>query len=235
VIVVSGYGDPTAAFRAAGMQAETYLAKPFRPRELVEAVSAAFEAARTGVPQPLDELLHALRASGPVPDVAALRALLGRVLGHREVDLTTFVLCARGFRLAVVAPRRFVRAAPLFRERLEQHLAWPEPPGSPVSGIVHEIEESVRSGGRPTEQAVAAAVGVHVTSVPRLLARIGVNFRECRSAARLRPATCALAVADEYVSQVAYATGYSDHTQFDREFKRAFGLSPRGFRQLLET
>jgi AraC-like DNA-binding protein len=49
----------------------------------------------------------------------------------------------------------------------------------------------------------------------------------------MRRAVLELVTTHEYVSQIAYAVGYSDHGNFDHDFKAFFGISPRAFRRLL--
>jgi DNA-binding response OmpR family regulator len=59
------------------------------------------------------------------------------------------------------------------------------------------------------------------------------QVRHRRLGPAMRRAALELGTSREYVSQIAYGVGYSDHANFDHDFKLFFGITPGAFRRLL--
>lgn len=59
------------------------------------------------------------------------------------------------------------------------------------------------------------------------------QIRQRRLGPTMRRAALELGTSREYVSQIAYGVGYSDHANFDHDFKDFFGITPGAFRRLL--
>jgi AraC family transcriptional regulator len=82
----------------------------------------------------------------------------------------------------------------------------------------------------------ARLLAVDAAHLGRLLhAQTGLRFREWRRAYRMKRAAHLLTRDDEQVAQIAFAVGFNDNSQFGREFRELFGVTPRAFRSLLRA
>lgn len=79
---------------------------------------------------------------------------------------------------------------------------------------------------------VAREVGLSPFHFLRLFARVlGVTPHQYLVRARLRRAASLLPDATRSITEVAYEVGFNDLSHFVRSFRRAAGVSPRGFRR----
>jgi AraC-like DNA-binding protein len=79
---------------------------------------------------------------------------------------------------------------------------------------------------------VAAEVGLSPFHFLRLFARIlGVTPHQYLVRSRLRRAARLLVEEERSITDIAYDVGFADLSNFVRSFRRAAGVSPRGFRQ----
>jgi AraC-like DNA-binding protein len=88
------------------------------------------------------------------------------------------------------------------------------------------------SQGAASLEAVAAQVGLSPFHFLRVFRKVlGVTPHQYLVRARLRHAARLLA-SDRAVTDIAYAVGFGDLSNFVRSFRRAAGVSPRAFRKL---
>lgn len=79
-------------------------------------------------------------------------------------------------------------------------------------------------------------VAISRTRLGRLvLEETGLDFRSWRRVFRMKHAVQELVGVTEHVRQIAFRVGYTDHGQFDHEFRQMFGLSPTEFRRVVAT
>lgn len=89
--------------------------------------------------------------------------------------------------------------------------------------------------GKPMDIAsIAAEVDVHPVYLARVFRRhYGCSPGERLRRIRIQRACRLLADSKEPLSSIAYATGYADQSHFTRHFKRAMGVTPGRYRQLV--
>jgi len=114
-----------------------------------------------------------------------------------------------------------------------------ELPGSPVGGIemgraprwLVRATERLRAPDPPTVTALALEAGVHPVYFARAFraaTRVAPSAFAVR--ARLERASAALLASEASISAVAHGAGFTDHSHFCRQFRRAFGVSPSVYR-----
>ncbi|MEL7451342.1 MAG: AraC family transcriptional regulator ligand-binding domain-containing protein [Pseudomonadota bacterium] len=86
------------------------------------------------------------------------------------------------------------------------------------------------SEGVPTMSAVAGTVGMSSRTLQRRLADDGYTFQALVDAARRTLAERLLRATDYSLAEVAFLTGFSEQSAFNRAFKRWAGQTPRSFR-----
>ncbi len=172
----------------------------------VEAIGMRDDAWRTGAAPPLPELMVA----GELAQAAAQ--------GESAVapDEAAWLFAGRFAR--VLAPRTgdtAVRSARDRRRAVEAAL-W-------LQAHAHEAVDLDRA---------AAQAGLSPFHFLRLFAGVlGVTPHQYLLRARLRRAARLLATESAPVTEIAYASGFADLSNFVRSFQRAAGMSPRQFRQ----
>ena len=82
-----------------------------------------------------------------------------------------------------------------------------------------------------TVEFAAALCDMSKRSLQRKLAEKGTRYAEVRDRARFDAAKRLLRDPARQVTDIAYALGYSDPTNFARAFRRIAGISPRQYRQ----
>lgn len=206
VLILTGYPDVDSAFQAGRLRASGYLQKgQLSGAELAAAVR---KAVATGVqPSPTVPFLFSTN-SGRTSDASA--GLATYLRPGQSIDRSGLI---RALAIVLVAPdptlEEFVAAANGLRLIHEkEHL--------PFTVIGSTIRTWVQRASSP------ATIGpLHVSALQR------------RLAPTMRRAALELMTSREYVSQIAYGVGYSDHPNFDHDFREFFGMTPRAFRQLL--
>ncbi len=83
--------------------------------------------------------------------------------------------------------------------------------------------------GRPTIQATAAAVGLHVRTLERRLDKWGIPYSALLDQARQARALELLRTGHHSMTDIALLLGYSEHAHFTRAFRRWTGMSPRQY------
>ena len=86
------------------------------------------------------------------------------------------------------------------------------------------------SGGVPRMADVARRIGVSERTLQRRLADAGLSFKEVADATRRELAENLLQDATYNLSEVAFLTGFSEQSAFNRAFKRWVGQTPSAYR-----
>ncbi len=206
VLMLTGYPDVDSAFQAGRRRAAGYLQKgQLRGDELAAAVRKAI-AIRNQPSRPETSVFatHREGTSDAFGDLATyLRAVESRD-SSELVRILARVLIAPDLTL-----EEFVAAANSLR-------------------LLHEKAHLPLDVLRP-----AILLWAQQASSPALFGSLQVLGQQCRLGPVMRRAVIRLVTSREYVSQIAYGVGYSDHPNFDHDFRDFFGITPRAFRRLL--
>lgn len=250
-IMISGLGTTEEIAAAMKLGAMDFLSKPVNLEDLVRMIRAGTEsgsgvdespsalASVAGSLDPLAELRAALSRLmwEPQRDTASVFAVLARATSHPKLTVGQFQACTEalrrvatdagnieGLNLAAVA----VRAIDDIQE-----------PDSRVrhSKVRHALDvlgACDESGLNLSEAALGRHIGISASHLGRLLsAETGLGFYEWRRVFRMKRATQHLVDPSDDVRQIGFRLGFSDHSQFDHEFKEFFGLSPTTFRRIV--
>jgi len=153
--------------------------------------------------------------------------------GNAALDLMLHLIARRhGSGLAQIVANGFV-AQRVRREAEPQRLSVQQLSGdarSPLTRIMHEMEENLEAPLRARE--LAERAGISVRALGRILHdRVGDSPMRYYLKVRLQAARNALFYSDIRVQAVASSCGFSCPEVFSRTFRAHFGLSPREFRQ----
>jgi AraC-like DNA-binding protein len=108
---------------------------------------------------------------------------------------------------------------------------------NPVNGTGYAHRAKVILGRRFREPLSIAQLAAEVGCSAYYLCRVfrkcfGITVHRYRNQLRLRAALQLLASADVDLTEIALAVGYSSHSHFTSEFRRAFGCVPSAVRKL---
>jgi len=91
------------------------------------------------------------------------------------------------------------------------------------------LDEALQSPGALPE--IAARVGLSPSRLEHLFkVHVRLSIRAYVHERRLRRAAELIASTDERISQICYAVGFSDPSNFNHAFKKSFGMSPKEYR-----
>lgn len=100
--------------------------------------------------------------------------------------------------------------------------------------VIERLQAAGRDSGRIREATLAREFGIDPAHLGRLMRRAtGLGFREWSLGIRMRLAVRALAESDLPVKIVALESGFTSTAQFDRGFRRLFGMTPGEFRRFV--
>ena len=100
--------------------------------------------------------------------------------------------------------------------------------------VIQRLQAAGRDSGRIREATLAREFGIDPAHLGRLMRRAtGLGFREWSLGIRMRLAVRALAETDLPVKIVALESGFTSTAQFDRGFRRLFGMTPGEFRRFV--
>lgn len=160
---------------------------------------------------------------------------LGRASTDSLVTVPAFAAVARATKLIVVSRhgRQLADAAVwVERARMPEVLRL----DSRACAMMKLLSETTITRDGTRENDIATRLLIHRTLVGRILrAATGFGFRELRWACRIRPSISLLIDTDERIRQVAFRSGYRHPVQFHREFRRVVGVSPGGFKELVDA
>ncbi len=84
----------------------------------------------------------------------------------------------------------------------------------------------------PSQEEIARAVGLSTSHFSRLFhRRTGLRYKEYVNEMRLQQTRQDLRESEESITGIAFAAGYRSISQFNRQFKGHYGLSPREYRK----
>jgi CheY-like chemotaxis protein len=179
-----------------------------------------------GSPSPQPGPERPAGATGPVRSRAGATVALLRSLSDPQLTSLEFVRKAR-LLPSVRGPSTEVSW---------QSAHYPNALPDDVMEVIRQLEFSVGGGHVPPESDHASEPGAERSVEGRgLKSYTGAGYREWRRLLRLRPALDFLAVSDEHVRQIAFRIGYEHASHFDRDFHRAFGVTPTEYRQLMRN
>jgi DNA-binding response OmpR family regulator/methylphosphotriester-DNA--protein-cysteine methyltransferase len=239
VLVLTGFGDVSTAVAAIRLGARDFRLKPVWGDELVDIVCTVIaddgEVLRHRVSG--EYASHDVETANWSDRTAAIEAspwrahlaqLLVALLEH-GLDLPVFAMRANAFR-ALVAPAATAAGC---SSRSGPHGGVFRPLDGRVAASLGLLQRAALEGTRPSENAVAAGIGVDPAHLGRLIKdETGLGFRMWRSTAAVQVAVGRLRAPDARVSEIAYALGFEHAAQFAREFRRIIGISPREYQQL---
>lgn len=101
---------------------------------------------------------------------------------------------------------------------------------SPVADRTKDIIARALSEGLPRMQDVARRLGLSVRSLHRRLAEDGLSFQTLTEETRRELAEGLLRDEQYSIAEIAYLTGFSEQSAFNRAFKRWTGATPAGYR-----
>lgn len=239
VLVLTGFGDSKSALTAGRLGVIDFKHKPIMPEEWVNCVRGLIANAQ---PSTLPNFGSGYRGV-PLKNLSALRgrdlpAYLVRTLAAPTLDVIAFVVFADLLRQAVLTPQR-ARSISLADEvdramrRLSLQLHYAER-SQGLSGF-DVLSRALAQHRRPTAGDVARELRIDPEAFERdVKIETGRSFAEWRSLIAIMLSVRRLATSVEQVSQIAYSLGFNHPSQFDREFDRILGVSPRAFRTLLK-
>ncbi len=102
--------------------------------------------------------------------------------------------------------------------------------GAVVQQVRHAITDQL-CAGMPTRDSIARHLGMSARTLHRRLAERGHSFQGVANQVRREVAESLLARPSVSLAEVAYLTGFSDQSAFQRAFKAWTGHTPNGFRQ----
>jgi len=116
---------------------------------------------------------------------------------------------------------------------LEQELAQVSDPPALQVRTKNEIARAL-SEGLPRMADIARQLGLSARSFHRRLADQGLSFQTLTEETRREIATSMLKEKRYSLSEIAFLTGYSEQSAFNRAFKRWMGMTPAAYRNAIK-
>ncbi|NVJ64658.1 MAG: helix-turn-helix domain-containing protein [Flavobacteriaceae bacterium] len=95
---------------------------------------------------------------------------------------------------------------------------------------VHQMVKESLPSGIPSLIQVAEFLGMSARTLKRRLSDKGITFRECVQNIQREEALTLLSNPSQSMAEIAYQTGFSEQSAFNRAFKRWTGKSPTSYR-----
>ncbi len=173
----------------------------------------------------------------PAPEHLRIASTLARACASEDASIEAFLVCA-GVVRRLHGPAMQVPFTPLLNDVFDMLRRPPHPSPRLWDARVRSLTDALHEGDvealRRSEADWGRQFGVHAAHLGRLVhAHTGQRFRDWRRICRLKRAAQLLVRDDEQVAQVGFAAGFGDASQFGREFRLLFGLTPREFRRQL--
>jgi AraC-like DNA-binding protein/FixJ family two-component response regulator len=179
-----------------------------------------------------DEPLAAATAStNASADVC--QPLLEALTGRWNLDVPVYWACAQGLRMLWTQRTANYRdASGQVRQQILRAAALSRRMRSDMRDLSTRLEQALARNPQLRVPEFAAIVHLHPAQVcRRLKIETGLTFRQWRWTILIRSATVALVRSSEHIRQIAFRHGYEHAGQFDRDFEKLFGLSPKAFRR----
>jgi AraC-like DNA-binding protein len=150
-----------------------------------------------------------------------------------ERSIPDFIACAIELRHAGTSSNPNIDRRQTERRAVER--ATPDRRSEPrATQVIERLQAAGRDSGRIREATLAREFGIDPAHLGRLMRRAtGLGFREWSLGIRMRLAVRALAESDLPVKIVALESGFTSTAQFDRGFRRLFGMTPGEFRRFV--
>lgn len=250
VLVVTGHASVGAAFVTGRCGANAFVSKPVLCDELIEAMENATLGGEVRVTlprldgpwshQPVVRLLRRCAdasGSSASPRNPLLASSLIESLSEPGTPVRLFLHLASAWRLYHEPEEANLSEIHRIVESGIDGPGTHRPRDSRVRAAVDSLQRSIRRGQRPTERAIADDLHVHPSHLGRLLrAETGLSFRQWRLGLTMQIAVRTLGQTDDRLKQIACeGLGYGHQSEFDRQFRTLFGMSPGRFRQLVQT
>ena len=100
---------------------------------------------------------------------------------------------------------------------------------------IHDAIANSLSEGVPKAQAIARRLGMSERTLQRRLADEGLSFQKLVDEARRELAEGLLVQSDYSLAEVAFLTGFSEQSAFNRAFKRWLDQTPAAYRQAVNA
>ena len=254
VVIFTAYPSDESAHEAGYLYAVRYLKKPLAGEALVVALREAVNALTmppwalpscsqpTAAPEVLSTVLHLLQrmeaetSAVPVASQWSTWGLIGLFVDASDtaaVVLPQFAALARVVKLALGSLDPPDHVARLGLQLIREAIALESMRMDPI------VSRAIERFAQPLslqEEALADLFDLHPSTIGRALkSAFGFGYRELRWAALIRPSIGSLARSLAPIKQVAIECGYVTHDrfpQFDRDFERVLGVTPRQFRRL---
>ena len=151
-----------------------------------------------------------------------------------SVSVPDFMACAQALRGCGTPEGPAFAQAGIVVHRPDQPPANMPPVSAPKTArAIERLQTAGKDSGGIREAALAREFGIDPAHLGRLVRRAtGLGFRDWKLGIRLRLAVRALAESDAPVKWVAHESGFASTAQFDRGFRRVFGMTPGEFRRL---
>ncbi len=185
------------------------------------------------MPQAFVDADNSVTANSTADEAGASKLLPALLDADRSIP--EFMACALALRRAgspsgAPAGDRTVRQTP----PRETPSDAPDPPEPRTVQAIQRLQAAGRDSGRIREASLAREFGIDPAHLGRLMRRAtGLGFREWSLGIRMRLAVRALAETDLPVKIVAQESGFTSTAQFDRGFRRLFGMTPGEFRRFV--
>ena len=116
-------------------------------------------------------------------------------------------------------------------ERVEEETRKIEISTGTIALEVEALVKDALPGGIPAIARIGEHMGMSSRTLTRRLAENGLTFRDIIKKAQEETATEMLKNSDSSIAEIAFQTGFSEQSAFNRAFKRWTGQSPVAFRK----
>jgi AraC-like DNA-binding protein len=116
-------------------------------------------------------------------------------------------------------------------ERVEEETNGIEIKGSKLCMDVEDIIKDALPSGIPALLEVAEQIGMSARTLTRRLAENDVTFRDLIKKSQEDISKNLLTTTKRNIAEIAFETGFSEQSAFNRAFKRWTGLSPLEYRK----
>lgn len=116
-------------------------------------------------------------------------------------------------------------------ERVEEATQGIEVSPNRVAADVEKLIHNALPSGIPSVTQIGQHMGMSSRTLTRRLSENGITFRDVINKVQEETAKALLKDASKSMTEIAFQTGFSDQSAFNRAFKRLTGLTPAEFRK----
>jgi AraC-like DNA-binding protein len=175
-----------------------------------------------------NSVTHGVALAGVGPSELILALL------DSSVSVPDFMACAQALRgRGTPEGPGFARSGSVVQRPDQPSASVPAVSAPKTARAIERLQTAGKDSGGIREAALAREFGIDPAHLGRLVRRAtGLGFRDWKLGIRLRLAVRGLAESDAPVKCVAHESGFASTAQFDRGFRRVFGMTPGEFRRL---